>query len=124
MLDPISKKLANIDGNEYIHTMSMEAVNLYSEATVYWAKHGNFSAFNSVKWGTPRPPKANPKNAFKCAAQKGKCECHSDSLIYYGLKSSDGLLDTSQPYFVGEADHSGYTFCKNEVFGDPLPGNK
>jgi hypothetical protein len=76
-----------------------------------------------VNWGTKRPPKSNPKDAVKCAAQKGKCQCHVDSVIYFGLKGLDGKLDTSQNYAVGEADHSGYTFCKNEVFGDPLPGN-
>ena len=45
-------------------------------------------------------------------------------MIYYGLKGSDGLLDTSENYNVAEADHSGYTFCKNEVFGDPLPSSR
>jgi len=25
---------------------------------------------------------------------------------------------------MSEADHSGYTFCKNDVFGDPLPGDR
>jgi hypothetical protein len=65
----------------------------------------------------------DPKNAVKCAAQKGKCECHVDSLVYYGLKAEDGRLDTSVNYAVVEADHSGYTFCKNDVFGDPLPGD-
>jgi len=60
----------------------------------------------------------------KCTAQKGKCECHAESIVYYGLKGRDGKLDTSENYFMTEADHSGYTFCKNEVFGDPLPGDR
>lgn len=45
-------------------------------------------------------------------------------MIYYGLKNENGTLDTSVNYFSAEADHSGYTFCKNEVFGDPLPGDR
>lgn len=45
-------------------------------------------------------------------------------MIYYGLKGDDGKLDTTQNYAIGEADHSGYTFCKNTVFGNPLPGVK
>lgn len=61
---------------------------------------------------------------MKCAAQKGKCQCHADSIVYYGLKGSDGKLDTSANYATAEADHSGYTFCKNSFFGDPLPGDK
>ena len=44
-------------------------------------------------------------------------------MVYYGIKGSDGRLDTGVSYAVAEADHSGYTFCKNEMFGDPLPGD-
>jgi hypothetical protein len=77
-----------------------------------------------MKWGTKIPPKFDPKNAVKCAAQKSKCECHAESVVYYGLKGEDDKLDTSANFFMSEADHSGYTFCKNEVFGDPLPGDK
>lgn len=124
VFDPVTKKLMKLDGNGFVDTMSEEAVEFYSEATAYWAQQGNFTAYESKNWGTKRPPKSDPKNAIKCSAQKGKCQCHVDSVVYYGLKGSDGRLDTSVNYAVSEADHSGYTFCKNEVFGDPLPGNK
>jgi hypothetical protein len=124
VLDPVTKDLAKISGKAFVRTMSQEALEFYSEATAYWAKEGNFTAYNSMKWGTKIPPKADPKNAVKCAAQKGKCECHADSVVYYGLKGEDGKLDTSVNYIMAEADHSGYTFCKNEFFGDPLPGDK
>jgi hypothetical protein len=103
--------------------MSSEAVEFYSLASAYWAQEGNFTAYNSSNWGTKLPKRTDPKNAVKCAAQKGKCECHVDSIVYYGLKADDGKLDTTVNYAVAEADHSGYTFCKNEVFGDPLPGD-
>lgn len=123
VLDPVTVELAQISGLDFVHTMSQEALEFYSEATAYWAKEGNLTAFGSVKWGTKIPPKANPNNAVKCAAQKGKCECHAESLVYYGLKAADGKLDTSVNYAIAEADHTGYTFCKNEFFGDPLPGD-
>jgi len=124
VFDPITEDLAEMTGKEFVATMSEEAVEFYSEATTYWAKEGNLTAFNSMDWGTKIPIKTDPTNAVKCAAQKGKCECHTDSLVYYGLKTTDDKLDTSENYAVGEADHSGYTFCKNQVFGDPLPGDK
>ena len=124
VLDPVTKQLGNMTGMDYVQTMSQEALELYSEATAYWANEGNFTAYGSRNWGTKIPQKTDPKNAVKCAAQKGKCQCHVDSIIYYGLKDDDGKLDTSVNYAMGEADHSGYTFCKNEVFGDPLPGDK
>jgi len=37
VIDPLSKELANITGEEYVETMSLEAVNFYSDAAVYWA---------------------------------------------------------------------------------------
>ena len=123
VIDPVTKKLMNIDGQGFVNTMSKEAIDFYSEATVYWATQGNFTAYESKNWGTKRPPRSDPKNALKCAAEKGKCECHIDSVVYYGLKGTDGRLDTSKPYAVAEADHSGYTFCKDSFFGDPLPEN-
>ena len=124
VVDPITKDLAEMSGDDFVKTMSEEAVEFYAEAAAYWATEEKFSPYNSVKWGTKIPKRTNPKNAVKCAAQKGKCECHAESLVYYGLKTSDGTLDTSENYAVAEADHSGYTFCKNEVFGNPLPGDK
>jgi hypothetical protein len=124
VLGPITEDLASLTGKEFVKTMSEEAVEFYSEATAYWAKEGNLTAYNSVDWGTAIPRYSDPTNAVKCAAQKGKCECHTDSLVYYGLKTADGKLDSSANYAVAEADHSGYTFCKNQVFGDPLPGDK
>lgn len=75
--------------------MSIEAIKYYSQAAFYYASNGNFTAYMSKDWGTQRPPKSDPKNAVKCAAQKGKCECPINSLVYYGLKSSDGRLDTT-----------------------------
>ena len=122
-MNPISQKMMNLNGDAFVSTMSQEAITFYSEASVYWATQGTFTAYKSVNWGTKRPPKSNPKDAVKCAAQKGKCQCHADSVVYYGIKGSDGKLNTSLNYAVSEADHSGYTFCKSDVFGDPLPGN-
>jgi hypothetical protein len=124
VVDPISEDLAEMSGEDFVGTMSEEAVEFYAEAAAYWGKEEKFSAYNSSNWGTKIPKRTDPTNAVKCAAQKGKCECHAESLVYYGLKTDDGKLDTSANYAVAEADHSGYTFCKNEVFGDPLPGDK
>jgi hypothetical protein len=124
VIDPVTEGLAEMDGKDFVKTMSVEALEMYSEAFVYYAKAGSFKAFNSKNWGTKLPPRTDPKAAVKCAAQKGKCECAAESMVYYGLKAADGTLDTSVNYNSAEADHSGYTFCKNEIFGDPLPGNK
>jgi len=73
LIDPLSSKLMNLDGEGFVDTMSEEAIEFYSDATVYWALNGNFTAYQSVNWGTKRPPKSNPQDAIKCAAQKGKC---------------------------------------------------
>ena len=94
-MHPITKKLMNLEGKGFVDTMSTEAIEFYSQAAKYWAQQGNFSAYMSEDWGSKRPPKSDPKNAVKCAAQKGKCQCHIDSIVYYGLKGSDGRLDTS-----------------------------
>jgi hypothetical protein len=77
--------------------------------------------YNSAKWSYKKP-QSKPENAFKCAAQRGKCECVMGSTIYYGAKDDNDRLDTTQAYNKGEADFSGSTTCKNSVFGDPLPG--
>ena len=124
IIDPVSEDLLYVSGNEFVSSMSQEAVEFYSDAASYWVTAGNLTAFNSRYWGTRVPQKFHPSNAVKCAAQKGKCECHADSIVYYGLKTSDNKLDTSVNYASAEADHSGYTFCKNQVFGDPIPGDK
>lgn len=124
IINPISEDLLYVSGDEFVSCMSQEAVRFYADAAAYWATAGNLTAFNSRYWGTRVNKQIDPKNAVKCAAQKGKCECHADSIVYYGLKTSDNKLDTSVNFASAEADHSGYTFCKNQVFGDPLPGDK
>lgn len=117
---PVSKAL-NITGEEFVDTMSDAAVEFFSTASIYWATEGNFSIYNSAKWSYKKP-KSKPENAFKCAAQRGKCQCAMGSTIYYGAKTDDDRLDQTQNYFKGEADFSGSTNCKNSIFGDPLPG--
>ena len=95
ILDPVVMDLAQVSGADFVSTMSEEAVEFYSEVTAYWAKEGNLTAYNSSNWGTKIPRKTEPKNAVQCAAEKSKCECHAESVIYYGLKADDGKLDTS-----------------------------
>ena len=98
IFNPVSKKLGGLGGKALVETMSVEAIELYVEVAKYWATFENFTAYNSSEWGTEQPPRSDPKNAVKCAAQKGKCQCPIDSIVYYGLKGSDGRLDTSQSY--------------------------
>ena len=110
--------------------MSSESVQFYSEVTSYFGKFGNITAWQSTEWGTKIREASfddtdeyqqDPSNAVKCAAEKGKCKCSPKSLIYYGLQTEDSKLDVSNNYITVEAAHSGYTFCRDQVFGDPLP---
>jgi hypothetical protein len=117
---PVSKAL-NISGSDFVSTMSDAAVEYFSTSAIYWATEGNFSFYNSAKWSYKKP-ESKPENAFKCAAQRGKCECAMGSTIYYGAKNDEDRLDETQAYFKGEADFSGSTNCKNSIFGDPIPG--
>ena len=113
IFDPMSQRLLYIDGDRFVSTMSKEAVEFYAVAMVYWAKNGNFTAYESQGWGSPQPVKSYPSNAIKCAPQKGKCKCHIDSVVYFGLMGEDGRLDTSVNYAEAKADHSGWTPCRN-----------
>lgn len=124
VIDNVTTKALGLSGEAFVGTMSDAAVEFFAESSIYFANEGNFSMFNSAKWSYKKPH-SNPRDAFKCAAQRGKCECVMGSTIYYGAKTNiDGVdrLDTSQSYFKGEADFSGSTMCKNSYFGDPLPG--
>jgi len=117
----VTTKALGISGEDFVDTMSDAAVEYFSSSSLYWATEGNFTMYNSAKWSYKKPH-SKPENAFKCAAQRGKCECTVGSTIYYGAKTDDDRLDESQDYFKGEADFSGSTFCKNSIFGDPIPG--
>jgi hypothetical protein len=61
---------------------------------MYLAAEGNFSMYNSAKWSYKKPH-SKPENAFKCAAQRGKCQCVMGSTIYYGAKDENDRLDTN-----------------------------
>ena len=87
--------MMGIDGDQFVSTMSQEAVSFYSDVFMFMADQGTLRPFQSQEWGTKIHSRSEPKNAVKCAAQKGKCECHVDSFVYYGLKGEDGRLDTS-----------------------------
>jgi hypothetical protein len=39
--------LTEINGTTFVDTMSIEAMDMYSEAFAYLAEAGNFSAYNS-----------------------------------------------------------------------------
>jgi hypothetical protein len=53
------------------------------------------SAYNSEIWRAEVPYKSIPENGIKCAAQKGKCQCPANAMVYYGAKNKDGFLDTT-----------------------------
>jgi hypothetical protein len=61
---------------------------------MYLAAEGNFSMYNSAKWSYKKPH-SKPEYAFKCAAQRGKCQCVMGSTIYYGAKDENDRLDTN-----------------------------
>lgn len=47
VINPVTEGLSQMDGKTYVNTMSVEAIEMYSEAFAYFAKNGNFSAYNS-----------------------------------------------------------------------------
>jgi len=114
-----------MNGSSFVSTMSKDAQDLYLNAAVFWAVQGNMSAYNSEIWRPEVPYQSVPENALKCAAQKGKCQCPPNGLVYYGAKNEDGMLDTSQNFTSRESFHHGWTPCKDSYFGDDtLPGVK
>ena len=68
IVDPITSNLADVNGTDFVNTMSEEAVEFYADAAAYLAEEGNFTAYNSIKWGTKIPKRTDPTNAVKCAA--------------------------------------------------------
>ena len=83
------------------------------------------SAYNSEIYRPEVPYESVPQNAPKCAAQKGKCQCPPNGLVYYGAQTDDGMLDTTQNYTTRESFHHGWTPCKDSYFGNTtLPGIK
>ena len=88
---PVSKALG-ISGEEFVGTMSDASVEFFSTASIFWATEGNFSFYNSAQWSYKKP-ESRPENAFKCAAQRGKCQCAWGSTIYYGAKNDEDRLD-------------------------------
>jgi hypothetical protein len=68
VVDPISEDLAEMSGEDFVGTMSSEAVEFYAEAAAYMAKEDQFTAFNSSNWGTKIPKRTDPSNSVKCAA--------------------------------------------------------
>lgn len=114
-----------MDGPSFVDTMSEDAQDIYLKSAVFWSVQGNLSAWNSAYWQNEVPYESRPENALKCAAQKGKCQCPLNGIVYYGAKGSDGFLDMSQDYTSREAFHHGYTPCKDSYFGnETLPGEK
>ena len=61
IMDPITEGYNFMEGQEYVDTMSAEAINLYADGFAYLAKYGSFRAFNSKNWGSKLPPKLDPK---------------------------------------------------------------
>ena len=117
IVDPVSQSLSGMDGKSFVKTMSSTAKDIYLSAAVFWAIQGNLSAYNSEVWKKDRPYVSIPQNAVKCAAQKGKCQCDVDSVVYYGAINENGQLDTTRNYTSQEADFHGYTSCKNDFLG-------
>lgn len=74
LITDVTDKALGISGEDFVDTMSDNAVNYFAESAIYWATEGNFSMYNSAKWSYKKPH-SKPENAFKCAAQRGKCEC-------------------------------------------------
>lgn len=125
LIDPLSKNLTNMDGASFVDTMSQEAQDAYLYSAVFWAVQGNMSAYNSKEWAAEVPYETRPENALYCATQKGKCQCPANGIVYYGAQDKDGFLDTTKDYTSREADHHGWTSCKDSYFGnETLPGKK
>lgn len=55
LIDPIARKIRNISGDEYVRTMSDDAVDYFLDIAVYYHQYGNFSLFESNQWGKPEP---------------------------------------------------------------------
>lgn len=55
IINPISEDLIYVSGDEFVSSMSQEAVKFYADAETYWATAGNLTAFNSRYWGSKVP---------------------------------------------------------------------
>lgn len=47
LVDPLSRKIRNITGVEYVGTMSDDSINYFLDIATYYHEYGNFSIWNS-----------------------------------------------------------------------------
>ena len=47
LVDPLSKRIRDISGEQYVETMSDDAINYFLDIAVYYHQYGNFSLLNS-----------------------------------------------------------------------------